>query len=83
MPVGNGVVLMGKERTSRQAITQVRRAFPSRRRREGDHRRHAQPAGPRCTRHRSRSSDRDIVTLYPTIMDAVHTFAPARGRRVA
>ena len=89
MPVGNGVVLMGmSERTSRQAIT------PGRRRAV---RRTAPPSGsssPACRRLRAAMhldtvftfADRDIVTLYPTIMDAVHTFSlraerPAAGAR--
>jgi arginine deiminase len=76
MPVGNGVVLVGmSERTSRQAITQVAAAL------------FAQGAADRVIiagMPKLRSAmhldtvftfvDRDIVTLYPTIMDAVHTF---------
>jgi arginine deiminase len=76
MPVGNGVVLVGmSERTSRQAITQVAAAL------------FAQGAAERVIiagMPKLRSAmhldtvftfvDRDIVTLYPTIMDAVHTF---------
>jgi arginine deiminase len=77
MPVGNGVVLMGmSERTSRQAITQVAAAL------------FAANAAERVVvagMPRLRSAmhldtvftfaDRDVVTLYPTIMDSVHTFS--------
>ncbi|HEY7044774.1 MAG TPA: arginine deiminase [Nocardioidaceae bacterium] len=76
MPIGNGTVLMGmSERTSRQAITQVAAAL------------FAQQAADRVIvagMPKLRSAmhldtvftfaDRDVVTLYPTIMDAVHTF---------
>jgi arginine deiminase len=76
MPVGNGTVLMGmSERTSRQAITQVAAAL------------FAQDAAERVIiagMPKLRAAmhldtvftfvDRDIVTLYPTIMDGVHTF---------
>ncbi|POX38931.1 arginine deiminase [Streptomyces sp. Ru73] len=77
MPVGNGVVLMGmSERTSRQAITQVAAALF-----EQGAARHVIVAG--MPRLRSAMhldtvftfADRDIVTLYPKIMDAVHTFS--------
>ncbi|MFJ5832364.1 arginine deiminase [Streptomyces sp. NPDC093089] len=77
MPVGNGVVLMGmSERTSRQAITQVAAALF----RNGAAR-HVIVAGMpklRSAMHLDTVftfADRDIVTLYPTIMDAVHTFS--------
>jgi len=76
MPVGNGVVLMGmSERTSRHAITQVTAAL------------FAQGAASKVVvagMPRLRSAmhldtvftfvDRDVVTLYPQIMDGVHTF---------
>lgn len=76
MPVGNGVVLMGmSERTSRQAITQVAAALFAR---------HAAEKVIVAGMPKLRSAmhldtvftfvDRDIVTLYPTIMNAVHTF---------
>lgn len=77
MPVGNGVVLMGmSERTSRQAITQVAAALFRNGAAE-----HVVVAG--MPRLRSAMhldtvftfADRDIVTLYPTIMDSVHTFS--------
>ncbi|SEB58520.1 arginine deiminase [Streptomyces sp. TLI_105] len=77
MPVGNGVVLMGmSERTSRQAITQVARAL-------FDHgaAEHVIVAGMpklRSAMHLDTVftfADRDVVTLYPKIMDAVHTFS--------
>ncbi|MEW2566801.1 arginine deiminase [Streptomyces sp. NPDC047070] len=77
MPVGNGVVLMGmSERTSRQAITQVAAALFAKGAAE-----HVIVAG--MPRLRSAMhldtvftfADRDLVTLYPTIMDKVHTFS--------
>ncbi|MFE5910542.1 arginine deiminase [Streptomyces wedmorensis] len=77
MPVGNGVVLMGmSERTSRQAITQVAAALFRNGAAE-----HVVVAGMpklRAAMHLDTVftfADRDIVTLYPTIMDAVHTFS--------
>ncbi|WP_320777372.1 arginine deiminase [Streptomyces sp. CRN 30] len=77
MPVGGGVVLMGmSERTSRQAITQVAAALF----RQGAAE-HVIVAG--MPRLRSAMhldtvftfADRDVVTLYPRIMDAVRTFS--------
>ncbi|MFI7060825.1 arginine deiminase [Kribbella sp. NPDC050124] len=77
MPVGNGVVLMGmSERTSRQAITQVAAALFEKGAAE-----HVVVAGMpklRAAMHLDTVltfADRDIVTLYPAIMDAVHTFS--------
>lgn len=77
MPVGNGVVLMGmSERTSRQAITQVAASLFDNGAAE-----HVIVAGMpklRAAMHLDTVftfADRDIVTLYPTIMDAVHTFS--------
>lgn len=76
MPVGNGVVLMGmSERTSRQAITQVAAALFS----QGAAERVVIAGMPklRAAMHLDTVftfADTDIVTLYPTIMDAVHTF---------
>ncbi|MFE1949518.1 MULTISPECIES: arginine deiminase [Streptomyces] len=76
MPVGNGVVLMGmSERTSRQAVTQVARALF-----ENGAAEQVIVAG--MPRLRSAMhldtvftfADRDIVTLYPRIMESVHTF---------
>ncbi|MFE5793690.1 arginine deiminase [Streptomyces sp. NPDC056503] len=81
MPVGNGVVLMGmSERTSRQAITQVAASLFRNGAAE-----HVVVAG--MPRLRSAMhldtvftfADRDLVTLYPTIMDAVHTFSLRPG----
>ncbi|MFD7867722.1 arginine deiminase [Streptomyces sp. NPDC057682] len=81
MPVGNGVVLMGmSERTSRQAITQVSAALFANGAAE-----HVIVAG--MPRLRSAMhldtvftfADRDVVTLYPKIMDAVHTFSLRPG----
>ena len=76
MPVGNGVVLMGmSERTSRQAITQVAAALFE----QGAAEQVVVAGMPklRAAMHLDTVftfADRDIVTLYPTIMDAVHTF---------
>ena len=76
MPVGNGVVLMGmSERTSRQAITQVAAALF----RAGAAERVIVAGMPklRAAMHLDTVftfADRDVVTLYSTIMDAVHTF---------
>jgi len=76
MPVGNGVVLMGmSERTSRQAITQVAAALFDR----GAADRVVVAGMPRLRAAMHLDTvftfaDRDVVTLYPTIMDAVHTF---------
>ena len=85
MPVGNGVVLMGmSERTSRQAITQVAAALFA----QGAAERVVVAGMPRLRAAMHLDTvftfaDRDIVTLYPTIMDAVHTFTllPVRQRR--
>ncbi|WP_329126675.1 arginine deiminase [Streptomyces sp. NBC_01465] len=77
MPVGNGVVLMGmSERTSRQAVTQVAAALFSQGAAE-----HVIVAGMpklRAAMHLDTVFtfvDRDIATLYPAIMDSVHTFS--------
>ncbi|MFE3761554.1 arginine deiminase [Streptomyces sp. NPDC059104] len=77
MPVGNGVVLMGmSERTSRQAITQVARALF-----EGGAAQHVVVAGMpklRAAMHLDTVltfADRDIVTVYPKIVEAVHSFS--------
>jgi arginine deiminase len=76
MPVGNGVVLVGmSERTSRQAITQVAKALFD----QGAAEKVIIAGMPklRAAMHLDTVFtfvDRDIVTLYPTIMDAVHTF---------
>jgi len=77
MPVGNGVVLMGmSERTSRQAITQVANALFT----QGVAQQVVVAGLPklRSAMHLDTVftfADRDIVTLYPQIMDAVHTFS--------
>ncbi|MGX1025999.1 arginine deiminase [Streptomyces sp. SAI-097] len=83
MPVGNGVVLMGmSERTSRQAITQVAAALFRAGAAE-----HVVVAGMpklRSAMHLDTVftfADRDVVTLYPRIMDAVHTFSLRPGDR--
>ncbi|MFF2361131.1 arginine deiminase [Streptomyces sp. NPDC058122] len=77
MPVGNGVVLMGmSERTSRQAISQVAAALF-----EGGAAERVVVAGMpklRSAMHLDTVftfADRDLVTLYPAIMDSVHTFS--------
>ncbi|GHF99130.1 arginine deiminase [Streptomyces zaomyceticus] len=81
MPVGNGVVLMGmSERTSRQAITQVAASLF----RQGAAERVVVAGMPklRSAMHLDTVftfADRDIVTLYPKIMDAVHTFTLRPG----
>lgn len=76
MPVGNGVVLVGmSERTSRQAITQVAAALFA-----GGAADLVVVAGMpklRAAMHLDTVftfADRDVVTLYPRIIDAVHTF---------
>jgi arginine deiminase len=77
MPVGNGVVLAGmSERTSRQAITQVAAALFA----AGAAERVVVAGMPklRAAMHLDTVftfADRDIVTLYPNIMDGVHTFS--------
>lgn len=77
MPVGNGVVLMGmSERTSRQAITQVAASLF-----ENGAADHVVVAGMpklRSAMHLDTVftfADRDVVTLYPTIVDAIHAFS--------
>ncbi|MFJ6630025.1 arginine deiminase [Streptomyces sp. NPDC091376] len=81
MPVGNKVVLMGmSERTSRQAITQVAASLFGSGAAE-----HVVVAGLpklRSAMHLDTVftfADRDIVTLYPKIMDGVHTFSLRPG----
>nr|WSS73012.1 arginine deiminase [Streptomyces sp. NBC_01175] len=77
MPVGKGVVLMGmSERTSRQAITQVAASLF----RQGAAEHVVVAAMPklRAAMHLDTVftfADRDIVTVYPKIMDAIHTFS--------
>jgi arginine deiminase len=76
MPVGNGVVLMGmSERTSRQAISQVARALFA----HGAADRVVVAGMPklRSAMHLDTVftfADRDIVTVYPTIVDDMHAF---------
>ncbi len=76
MPVGNGVVLMGmSERTSRQGITQVAASLFA----QGAAEKVVVAGMPklRAAMHLDTVftfADRDVVTLYPTIMDGVHTF---------
>jgi arginine deiminase len=77
MPIGKGAVLMGmSERTSRQAITQVAAALFA----QGAAERVVVAGMPklRAAMHLDTVftfADRDVVTLYPRIMDAVHTFS--------
>ncbi|GAA3384716.1 arginine deiminase [Cryptosporangium minutisporangium] len=77
MPIGNGVVLTGmSERTSRQAITQVAAALFA----AGAAERVVVAGMPklRAAMHLDTIftfADRDIVTLYPTIVDGIHTFS--------
>ncbi len=77
MPVGNGVVLMGmSERTSRQAISQVAASLFE----NGAAERIVVAGMPklRAAMHLDTVftfADRDVVTLYPKIMDGVHTFS--------
>ncbi|GAA1559171.1 arginine deiminase [Kribbella sancticallisti] len=77
MPVGNGVVLMGmSERTSRQAISQVAASLFE----KGAAEQVVVAGMPklRAAMHLDTVftfADRDLVTLYPAIMDAVHTFS--------
>ncbi|GAA1898187.1 arginine deiminase [Streptomyces durmitorensis] len=85
MPVGNGVVLMGmSERTSRQAITQVASALF-----ENGAAEQVIVAGMpklRAAMHLDTVftfADRDIVTLYPKIMDAVHSFTLRPGDKAS
>ncbi|MFF4319447.1 arginine deiminase [Streptomyces sp. NPDC001568] len=81
MPVGNGVVLMGmSERTSRQAVTQVAESLF----RNGAAEQVIVAGMPklRAAMHLDTVftfADRDIVTLYPKIMDSVHTFTLRPG----
>lgn len=77
MAIGNGVVLMGmSERTSRQAITQVAAALFA----QGAAERVVVAGMPklRAAMHLDTVftfADRDIVTLYPAIIDQVHTLS--------
>jgi arginine deiminase len=77
MPVGNGVVLMGmSERTSRQAITQVAAALFE----NGAAERVVVAGMPklRAAMHLDTVftfADRDIVTVYPNIVDGIHAFS--------
>jgi arginine deiminase len=77
MPAGNGVVLMGmSERTSRQAITQVAASLF----RNGAATRVVVAGMPklRAAMHLDTVftfADRDIVTLFPHIVDQIHPFS--------
>ncbi|MFV0432773.1 MAG: arginine deiminase [Leucobacter sp.] len=77
MPVGNGVVLIGmSERTSRQAITQLAAELFAQG--AADHVVVAGMPRLRSAMHLDTVFtfvDRDVVTLFPKIMDAVHTFS--------
>lgn len=77
MPIGNGVVLIGiSERTSRQGITQLAAALFA----QGAVERIVVAGMPalRAAMHLDTVFtfvDRDVVTLYPKIMDQVHAFS--------
>jgi arginine deiminase len=77
LPIGNGVVLMGmSERTSRQAITQVTAALFE----HGAAERVIVAGMPklRAAMHLDTVftfADRDIVTVYPHIVNAIHAFS--------
>ena len=81
MPVGNGVVLMGmSERTSRQAITQVAASLFS----QGAAEKVVVAGMPklRAAMHLDTVmtfADRDIVTIYPEIVDHIHPFTLVPG----
>jgi arginine deiminase len=81
MPIGNGVVLIGmSERTSRQAITQVALALF----RQGAAERVVVAGMPklRAAMHLDTVftfADRDLVTYFPGIVDAIHTFSLRPG----
>jgi arginine deiminase len=77
LPAGNAVVLMGmSERTSRQAITQVAAALF-----ENEAAEHVVVAGMpklRAAMHLDTVftfADRDIVTVFPNIVDTIHSFS--------
>jgi arginine deiminase len=77
MPIGNGVVLMGmSERTSRQAITQVAAALFAQEAAE-----RVVVAGMpklRAAMHLDTVftfADRDVVTIFPDIVDGIHPFS--------
>ena len=86
MPVGNGTVLVGmSERTSRQGITQLAAALFA----QGAAERVVVAGMPRLRAAMHLDTvftfaDRDVVTLYPKIVDAIHSFTlrPADGGRV-
>lgn len=77
MPVGNGTVLVGmSERTSRQAITHLTRELFANG--AADHVIVAGMPQLRAAMHLDTVFtfvDRDVVTLYPKIMDSVRTFS--------
>ncbi|RSM50900.1 arginine deiminase [Amycolatopsis balhimycina DSM 5908] len=81
MPVGNGVVLVGmSERTSRQAITQLAAALFE----AGAAERVIIAGMPklRAAMHLDTIftfADRDLVTVYPNIVDGIHTFTLRPG----
>ena len=83
MPVGNGTVLVGmSERTSRQGITQLAAALFA----QGAAERVVVAGMPRLRAAMHLDTvftfaDRDVVTLYPKIVDGIHAFTlrPADG----
>jgi arginine deiminase len=83
MPIGNGVVLMGmSERTSRQAITQVAAALFA----AGAAQRVVVAGMPklRAAMHLDTVftfADRDVVTIFPRIVDGIQAFSLRPGDR--
>jgi arginine deiminase len=83
MPVGNGVVLIGmSERTSRQGISQLAAALFE----QGAAERVIVAGMPRLRSAMHLDTvftfaDRDLVTLYPPIMEQVHTISLRPGDR--
>jgi arginine deiminase len=83
MPVGNGVVLVGmSERSSRQAITQLAAALFA----NGAAERVIVAGMPklRAAMHLDTVftfADRDCVTVFPNIVDGIHTFSLRPGDR--
>ncbi|TDE01028.1 arginine deiminase [Jiangella asiatica] len=85
MPIGNGTVLMGmSERTSRHAITQVAGALFA----QGAAERVIVAGMPklRAAMHLDTVftfADRDVVTVFPRIVDSIHVFTLRPGDRAS
>ncbi|MFD4181391.1 arginine deiminase [Rhodococcus sp. NPDC058514] len=83
MPIGNGAVLVGmSERTSRQAVTQVAQSLFD----AGAAERVVVAGMPklRAAMHLDTVftfADRDLVTVFPDIVDGIHTFSLRPGDR--